>query len=191
MSRFLCPWLVCLFSLRLLVSGNAFELVLSLTEMKTIRMGKFIPKEVMEPPKKLRPYQAEAARLARASNLIVHLPTGQGKTLIACSLIDQFLMEHPRLKIFFAVPTRPLVSQQARVIREDCQTPELFVKELATDESWLDESLQQHHVFVGTYEQFRLLLVPVCLFFRRTAVMYMFWVGTPFCASRIFEPLGF
>ena len=67
-----------------------------------------------------RPYQQELLEKAKAENVICVLPTGSGKTLIACMLISYIKQkevgEKEKKKTIFLVPTRPLVAQQKKYI---------------------------------------------------------------------------
>ena len=66
---------------------------------------------------KLRAYQRRAVNLAKDKSLIVVLPTGSGKTLIASSV-----MLHAALrgnKCLFLVPTCLLVKQQATAVQNE------------------------------------------------------------------------
>lgn len=59
----------------------------------------------------VRRYQdAVVARAIEASTLVV-LPTGLGKTIVALLVAAHRLTEHPKSKILFLAPTRPLVDQ--------------------------------------------------------------------------------
>ena len=66
-----------------------------------------------------RKYQLEIFEEAKQRNVIAFLPTGSGKTQIALELIKHFVDDksQKKLKIFFLVPTVPLVAQQALQIR--------------------------------------------------------------------------
>ena len=64
-------------------------------------------------PKELRAYQQRAVEMASSKSCIVVLPTGAGKTLIAATIAKKFK------KTLFLVPTRLLVSQQAKVISKE------------------------------------------------------------------------
>lgn len=81
-----------------------------------------------------RGYQRDLAELAFARNLIVMLPTGSGKTLIAVLLVSRYAGQVASavgtsrpLFIVFTAPTRTLVKQQAAVLRE---TTPLRVREV-------------------------------------------------------------
>jgi ERCC4-related helicase len=71
------------------------------------------------PPLKLRKYQQEAAAAAISGNIVINIPTGGGKTLIAVSVINHFMRSSEKT-VCFLVPSRPLVSQQAAYLRTYC-----------------------------------------------------------------------
>eukprot|EP00122_Pirum_gemmata_P009392 Pgem_evm1s8680 len=48
-----------------------------------------------------RPYQLECFKKVVNENLIINLPTGSGKTLIATLAIDYYLKLQPKQKIMF------------------------------------------------------------------------------------------
>lgn len=66
-----------------------------------------------------RPYQIECLERIKTANLIVNIPTGAGKTLIAVLAIDHFLKHRIRRLVMFIVPTRVLVTYQAKYCREE------------------------------------------------------------------------
>eukprot|EP00913_Durusdinium_trenchii_P031171 g29187.t1 len=53
-------------------------------------------------------------------NMVVSLKTGAGKTLVAVKVIDHFLEKEER-HVLFVVPTKALVSQQAKYCQTHCQ----------------------------------------------------------------------
>ena len=63
---------------------------------------------------KLRPYQKDAVDSIGSSNVIIKMPTGSGKTLVACEFCLQGLKSRqvgkPQAALFL-VPTKDLVSQ--------------------------------------------------------------------------------
>ena len=71
------------------------------------------------PPLKLRQYQQEAAAAAISGNSVINIPTGGGKTLIAVSVINHFMMSSEKT-VCFLVPSRLLVGQQADYLRKNC-----------------------------------------------------------------------
>ena len=58
------------------------------------------------------PFQLDLARVGLAEDLLVVLPTGLGKTVIAALLAAEQLRAYPG-KVLFLAPTRPLVQQHA------------------------------------------------------------------------------
>lgn len=75
---------------------------------------------------KLKPrlYQEELFAKAAKSNLLVVLPTGLGKTLIALMLSIQRLNKHPDSKILILAPTKPLVAQHLKSFIKDSNIKE-------------------------------------------------------------------
>ena len=71
------------------------------------------------PPLKLRQYQQEAAAAAISRNTVINIRTGGGKTLIAVSVINHYMMFSEKT-VCFLVPSRSLVSQQAAYLRTNC-----------------------------------------------------------------------
>ena len=77
----------------------------------------------------LRKYQELIALQAKTSNTIAYLPTGTGKTLIACELIRDRLRfvriarekgEQEKTLIVFIAPTKALVGQQVQYLTTHC-----------------------------------------------------------------------
>ncbi len=60
---------------------------------------------------KLRRYQEAIVSRAINANTLVVLPTGLGKTIIAAMVAAHRLYKHPKTKILFLAPTRPLAVQ--------------------------------------------------------------------------------
>ncbi len=58
------------------------------------------------------PFQLDLARIGLSEDLLVVLPTGLGKTIIAALLAAELLRAHDG-KVLFLAPTRPLVQQHA------------------------------------------------------------------------------
>ena len=58
-----------------------------------------------------REYQEKIADKTLNRNVLVVLPTGTGKTIIALIAILKWIDKHPKSKAFFLAPTRPLVYQ--------------------------------------------------------------------------------
>lgn len=67
-----------------------------------------------------RSYQLEAASGAIASNTVINVCTGGGKTLIAVIVINDFIRKQPDKIVCFLVPSRALVFQQAAYLRSNC-----------------------------------------------------------------------
>lgn len=113
---------------------------------------------------RLTPRRSQLATLeeVKKRNLIVNLRTGGGKTLIAVLAIEAFRRSHPKKKIMFIVPTRILVSQQSKYIKNqldtdvDCPIVELMGAHMEgwTDDDW-SRCLSNNTIFVGTPEVFR------------------------------------
>ena len=59
----------------------------------------------------IRDYQARIVHEASATNAVVVLPTGAGKTLIAANVIKHILDKDDNHKALFLVPTCLLVNQ--------------------------------------------------------------------------------
>ena len=125
----------------------------------------------------LWPWQEEGLAAALASNVIIQIPTGGGKTLIACRAIDHFRREHdaddamgagsarPPRRAMFVVPTRALVEQQAAYCESHCAPRPLGenisagrLSGIALD-GWSQQdwaaALGRHEVLVGTPEVFK------------------------------------
>ncbi|GIY47027.1 endoribonuclease Dicer [Caerostris darwini] len=115
-----------------------------------------------------RDYQIEILEIARRQNTIACLGTGTGKTFIAVMLIRESATEVRKpydedgKRIFFLVPTVPLVTQQAKTISDHT---DLKVKgyygEMNTDSwnknQWIEE-FQNYEVLVMTAEIFRIIV---------------------------------
>ena len=67
----------------------------------------------------LRKYQLDAATEAISRNIVINIPTGGGKTLIAVSVINHFMASSDKT-VCFLVPSRSLVTQQAAYLRTNC-----------------------------------------------------------------------
>jgi len=74
-----------------------------------------------------RKYQITIAEKAKKDSLMVVLPTGLGKTVIAALVIADKLREG---KILFLAPTRPLVEQHATFLRGVLNIEPTFIKTL-------------------------------------------------------------
>lgn len=69
-----------------------------------------------------RGYQANLARIATQHDTLVVLPTGMGKTVVALLVLADALQAGAR-RILVLAPTRPLVDQHARFLRETLVAP--------------------------------------------------------------------
>jgi ERCC4-related helicase/uncharacterized membrane protein YgcG len=113
----------------------------------------------------LREYQKEAVDLSLKGNRIINLPTGTGKTIIAVKLLDYFLHHHPQKNVIFVVPTRALVEQQAKYVKDhshvaSCTVAQLYGMEMDKwDEAKWALCTKSNRVLVGTAEIFRQALV--------------------------------
>ena len=65
--------------------------------------------------------QERCAKRALERNLLVVLPTGSGKTLIAIEAIKMTLEREPKRSVIFLAPTVPLVVQQAEKIADELE----------------------------------------------------------------------
>ena len=84
----------------------------------------------------LRLYQQEIVDQARYKNTIAYLPTGSGKTLIACHLISNRIRTLRSVNngvaqkmIAFIAPTKVLLSQQLVYLEKNCVVEHIKVKE--------------------------------------------------------------
>jgi len=115
----------------------------------------------MSSPLSLRSYQEELLRAAVNENVIINLPTGGGKTLIAVHLIDHMLNCYPDRKILFVVPTKALVTQQASYIKTHFSKDKERVQEFSGPkyETWVyehwEKCIRNLSILVGTPEIFR------------------------------------
>eukprot|EP00808_Paulinella_micropora_P010290 g60297.t1 len=122
------------------------------------------PPDSMSLEGKERWYQQEAIERGKLGNLIVHIPTGMGKTLIACRLADYFVEHHSDKKILFVVKSRTLTSQHEATCRQQCRIARGMV--VLTGEStqgWEQQEWQQcqqnNCILLGTEEVLRCALV--------------------------------
>jgi Fanconi anemia group M protein len=65
-----------------------------------------------------RKYQLNLADIAARKSTLIVLSTGLGKTVIAALVAAKRLLDHEGSKILFLAPSRPLVDQQARFLRQ-------------------------------------------------------------------------
>ncbi|UZJ54810.1 hypothetical protein CBS101457_004130 [Exobasidium rhododendri] len=73
--------------------------------------------------KEKRDYQFNIVQRALFNNVLVALPTGLGKTLIAAVVILNYYRWFPTGKIIFVAPTKPLVAQQQQACHGICGLP--------------------------------------------------------------------
>jgi ERCC4-related helicase/ERCC4-type nuclease len=71
-----------------------------------------------------RAYQVNLAVAALSRPTLIVLPTGLGKTVVAVIVAADHLKDHPGEKVLMMAPTKPLVEQHARFLREHLQTPD-------------------------------------------------------------------
>ncbi len=71
-----------------------------------------------------REYQRKIAEVATATNTLVVLPTGLGKTIIAIMVAAEMLRRYPESKVVVLAPTRPLVLQHLRAFGAELNLPE-------------------------------------------------------------------
>ena len=71
-----------------------------------------------------REYQRKIAEAAAATNTLVVLPTGLGKTIIAIMVAAEILKRGPGSKVMVLAPTRPLVLQHLRSFTSELRLPE-------------------------------------------------------------------
>ena len=67
----------------------------------------------------LRPYQTRVVNDIGDRNVVVKMPTGSGKTLVAAECVRLALLRpgNDQLRALFLAPTCDLVEQQARALR--------------------------------------------------------------------------
>merc|ERR1712226_823017 len=92
-----------------------------------------------------------------------YLPTGLGKTLIACLIMSKMLELNPNLnKVFFVTDKVLLILQQIKYIREELSVAEFNYKVAALcGEDMVvekDVELKYHHILLFTAEYLRLRL---------------------------------
>jgi len=71
-----------------------------------------------------REYQRKIAEAASATNTLVVLPTGLGKTIIAIMVAAEVLRKYPGSKVVVLAPTRPLVLQHLRAFSSQLELPQ-------------------------------------------------------------------
>ncbi|MCJ2532616.1 MAG: DEAD/DEAH box helicase family protein [Candidatus Thermoplasmatota archaeon] len=82
-----------------------------------------------------REYQSNIAHAALDESTLVVLPTGMGKTIVALFVIAEVL-KSKRGRVLFMAPTKPLVEQHAKFLRENLvgHEPVVFTGEVAPEE---------------------------------------------------------
>ena len=70
-----------------------------------------------------REYQRKIADVATATNTLVVLPTGLGKTIIAILAASEMLQKYPSSKVMVLAPTRPLVLQHLKAFGAQLKLP--------------------------------------------------------------------
>ena len=82
-----------------------------------------------------REYQSNIAHAALKESTLVVLPTGMGKTIVALFVIAEVL-KSKRGRVIFMAPTKPLVEQHAKFLRENLigHEPVVFTGEVAPEE---------------------------------------------------------
>eukprot|EP00397_Hematodinium_sp_SG-2012_P006858 GEMP01006895.1.p1 GENE.GEMP01006895.1~~GEMP01006895.1.p1 ORF type:complete len:1181 (+),score=301.97 GEMP01006895.1:146-3688(+) len=113
-----------------------------------------------------RPYQRESVERLMKESLLINMPTGSGKTLVAVMAANYFMAMDDKKCVAFFVPTRALVEQQAEYMRDYCrvngkQIDGEMVKEVAGmdvgdwDKNTWRNTIDNAKILVGTPEVFR------------------------------------
>ncbi len=71
-----------------------------------------------------RAYQVNLAVAALSRPSMIVLPTGLGKTVVAVIVAADHLNDHPGEKVLMLAPTKPLVEQHAKFLREHLEAPD-------------------------------------------------------------------
>ena len=106
----------------------------------------FLEHELIRPSSiEFREYQSNIAHAALEESTLVVLPTGMGKTVVALFVIAEILRSKPG-KVLFMAPTKPLVEQHAKFLREYLvgHEPAVFTGEVPPEyrkESWASSRL--------------------------------------------------
>ncbi len=66
-----------------------------------------------------REYQENLSNKALRENILIVLPTGTGKTIIALLTALKWREKHPNARIYFLAPTRPLVNQHYQLFNKN------------------------------------------------------------------------
>lgn len=78
-------------------------------------MRYFRHKFLKESSIEFREYQEELSNKAIKQNVLIVLPTGTGKTIIALLTTVKWIEKHPNARVYILAPTRPLVNQHYRL----------------------------------------------------------------------------
>lgn len=97
-----------------------------------------------------RAYQTRLAARATAEDLLVVLPTGLGKTVVAALAIAERLRLDPAAQAVVVAPTRPLVLQHADTLRALLALPEDAVACLTGRESPAKRAVRFHEARIVT-----------------------------------------
>lgn len=102
-----------------------------------------------------RAYQVNIADVAKDNSTLVVIPTGMGKTIIAFQVMADVKYKNPDSKILFLAPTKPLVNQHARDIKEllELDDPKVFTGDVKPEER--GELWKETDVIVSTPQVIR------------------------------------
>ncbi|MFW6038688.1 MAG: DEAD/DEAH box helicase [Candidatus Saliniplasma sp.] len=102
-----------------------------------------------------RDYQLNIAEVAKGNSTLVVIPTGMGKTIIAFLVMADVKLKDPDGKILFLAPTKPLVNQHARDIKEvlEVDEPKVFTGDVKPEER--SELWEQTDIIVSTPQVIR------------------------------------
>ncbi len=90
---------------------------------------KFLKEDTIE----YREYQENLSNKALRQNLLIVLPTGTGKTIIALLTALKWREKHPNARIYFLAPTRPLVNQHYQLFNKNLKQDILTMAALTGD----------------------------------------------------------
>ena len=96
----------------------------------------FLEHELIKPSSiEFREYQSSIAHAALEESTLVVLPTGMGKTVVALFVMAEILRSKPG-KVLFMAPTKPLVEQHAKFLRDYLvgSEPAVFTGEVPPEE---------------------------------------------------------
>ncbi len=102
-----------------------------------------------------REYQINISKVAKDISTLVVLPTGMGKTIIAFIVIADVLEKNPDDKILFLAPTKPLVHQHTKDIKEllEVDEPVVFTGEVRPEER--EKLWNENQIIVSTPQVIR------------------------------------